>query len=81
MFFPKHYKSRSQDLKEAYHDAGQFYWAATETWLKNKPIISRNSTPLLIPRYRAMDIDTIEDWLIAEKMFEALHKKKNDISS
>lgn len=80
MFFPKHYKSRSQDLQEAFHDVGQFYWASAETWLENKPIISENSTPLFIPRYRAMDIDTVEDWLIAEKMFEAINKK-NDISS
>ena len=81
MVFPKYYKFRSQDLDEVFHDAGQFYWAATDTWLENKPIISKNSTPFLIPRYRAMDIDTIEDWLIAEKMFEAIRKKKNDISS
>lgn len=81
MFFSKHYKSRSQDLDEVFHDAGQFYWATADTWLENKPIISKNSTPLLIPRYRAMDIDTIEDWLIAEKMFETIHKKKDDISS
>jgi pseudaminic acid cytidylyltransferase len=76
MFFPQYYKYRSQDLKEAYHDAGQFYWAATDTWLENKPIISKNSSPLLIPRYRAMDIDTIEDWFIAEKMFMSIYKKK-----
>lgn len=81
MFFPQYYKYRSQDLKEAYHDAGQFYWAATDTWLENKPIISKNSSPLLIPRYRAMDIDTIEDWFIAEKMFMSIYKKKNNISS
>lgn len=81
MLFPKHYKSRSQDLDKAFHDAGQFYWAATDTWLENKPIISKNSTPLCIPRYRAMDIDTIEDWLISEQMFKAIHKKKKYISS
>ena len=28
MFYPEHEQSRSQDLEEAYHDAGQFYWGS-----------------------------------------------------
>ena len=75
MFYPKHYKSRSQDLEEAFHDAGQFYWGKTAAWLNNKKIISRNSYPILIPRTRALDIDTIEDWKIAEVMFMNNNKK------
>ncbi len=27
MFTPEYFTTRSQDLEEAYHDAGQFYWA------------------------------------------------------
>ena len=42
MFNPEHYNSRSQDLEEAFHDLGQFYWVA-ESWLKEKPIISENA--------------------------------------
>jgi len=76
MFYPKYYKSRSQDLKEAFHDAGQFYWGETNSWLKNKPIIGINSLPLLIPRIRVIDIDTIEDWKIAERLFSIVNKKK-----
>jgi pseudaminic acid cytidylyltransferase len=75
MFYPKYRKSRSQDLEEAYHDVGQFYWGSSDAWLKNKEIISKNSTPILVPRARAIDIDTIEDWEIAEKMFKALNKR------
>ena len=77
MFYPKNYNSRSQDLGEAFHDAGQFYWGLTDAWLENKKIISDEaSSPILIPRNRAMDIDTIEDWQIAERMFEVINKKK-----
>ena len=80
MFYPKNYNSRSQDLEEAFHDAGQFYWGLTDAWLENKTIISDEaSSPILIPRNRAMDIDTIEDWQIAERMFEVINKKKNEI--
>lgn len=70
MLFPKYYKHRSQDLDEVFHDAGQFYWGKTSAWLNKIEIFSKNSIPILIPRTRALDIDTIEDWKIAEKMFK-----------
>lgn len=76
MFYPKYYNSRSQDLEEAFHDAGQFYWGLTDAWLKNKPVISENATPLLIPRNRVQDIDTLEDWQIAERMFRIINNKR-----
>jgi pseudaminic acid cytidylyltransferase len=75
MFFPKYYHYRSQDLDSAFHDAGQFYWGKTKAWLNNKNIFSKNSFPMPIPRSRVLDIDTIEDWKIAEKMFKINNKK------
>jgi pseudaminic acid cytidylyltransferase len=75
MNYPEFKDSRSQDLEETYHDAGQFYWAATETWLKRRPILGNNSSPIIIPRNRALDIDNIEDWKIAETMFTVINKK------
>ena len=33
MFDPEHFKTRSQDLEPAYHDAGQFYWFKTDKTL------------------------------------------------
>ena len=75
MFWPEHLYSRSQDLEEAWHDAGQFYWGNASAWLENKSINSKNTTPLYLPRYRVQDIDTLEDWKRAEWMFKAIHKK------
>jgi len=71
MFNPKLFTTRSQDLEEAYHDAGQFYWGQAEAWLNEKPIFSIKSSPVLLPRHRVQDIDTPEDWLRAELMFKA----------
>jgi pseudaminic acid cytidylyltransferase len=65
--------TRSQDLTETYHDAGQFYFASPKTWFEEKSILSRKNIPLIIPRYRVQDIDTIEDWIFAEKLYGALH--------
>jgi N-acylneuraminate cytidylyltransferase len=72
MFHPEHFNTRSQDLEEAYHDAGQFYWGLASAWSEGKVIFSQASAPVILPRHRVQDIDTPEDWLRAEWMFKAM---------
>lgn len=72
MFNPEHFKTRSQDLLEAWHDAGQFYWGRAEAWLADKPLFSQDAVPIMLPRYRVQDIDTQEDWEQAEWIFNAM---------
>ncbi|KFB66821.1 pseudaminic acid cytidylyltransferase [Candidatus Accumulibacter vicinus] len=72
MFQPEHFNTRSQDLEEAFHDAGQFYWGRTAAWIADKPIFSTDAVPVILPRHRVQDIDTPEDWERAEWMFKAL---------
>ena len=71
-FHPEMVPVRSQDLEEAYHDAGQFYWGRTEAFLNDETIFSPSSLPIILPRYLVQDIDTQEDWKRAELMFAAL---------
>ena len=70
MFFPEHYTSRSQDLVEAYHDAGQFYWASARVWKDTSSGFSEDSTIVKLPNYLVQDIDTMEDWAKAENIYE-----------
>jgi N-acylneuraminate cytidylyltransferase len=70
--WPEHVPKRSQDLEEAYHDAGQFYWGRAEAFLKGTPVFSRSSVPVILPRYLVQDIDTPEDWQRAELMYQAV---------
>lgn len=72
MFNPEHFHTRSQDLEEAWHDAGQFYWGTAEAWCKELPIFEENSVPVKLPRHRVQDIDTPEDWVRAEWLFRAM---------
>ena len=72
MFNPENFNTRSQDLEEAYHDAGQFYWGHAKAWLEERIIFGPASLPVLLPRHRVQDIDTLEDWMRAELMFRAL---------
>ena len=74
MFHPEHFNTRSQDLEGAYHDAGQFYWGRAEAWLEGRPIFNSDAIPVLLPRHRVQDIDTIEDWRRAELMFTTLRQ-------
>lgn len=72
MFEPANFNTRSQDLEEAWHDAGQFYWGKADAWLSGTPLFSSSSAPVPLPRYRVQDIDTPEDWERAEIMFRAM---------
>ena len=76
MFQPEFFNYRSQDLEEAFHDAGQFYWASPNTW-KIKTNFFEDSIPFLLPRWRVQDIDTNEDWLRAELMYKLINNEKN----
>ena len=72
MFQPEHFGTRSQDLPEAWHDAGQFYWGKAQAWLKSTPLFSHDAAPVPLPRHRVQDIDTAEDWEHAEWLFKAM---------
>jgi N-acylneuraminate cytidylyltransferase len=72
MFFPEHYQTRSQDLPEAFHDAAQFYWGTPEAWAAKMPLFASHSALLLLPRWRVVDIDTVDDWQRAELMAEQI---------
>ena len=77
MFAPEHAGTRSQDLEEAWHDAGQFYWGRAQAWLDGVGIYA-SGAGLAIPRHRVQDIDTEEDWVRAEWMFRAQQAADGD---
>jgi N-acylneuraminate cytidylyltransferase len=76
MFWPENELVRSQDLPEAFHDAGQFYWGNTDAWYKRDRIFSASSRIVKLPRHTVQDIDTPEDWEQAEILFEFLERNK-----
>lgn len=73
MFYPEFEQTRSQDLQEGYHDAGQFYWGTADAFLTDKAIFSANSYAVLLPRVRVQDIDTNEDWQRAERLYQIIN--------
>jgi pseudaminic acid cytidylyltransferase len=71
-FFPQWIESRSQDLEASCHDAGQFYWGRARAFCDGLPAFGNHAEAMILPRYRVMDIDTLEDWTQAELMYAAL---------
>ena len=69
MLNPELALTRSQDLEEVFHDAGQWYWGRASTW-KNGEKLLFNSIGVQIPRWRCQDIDTLEDWELSELLFK-----------
>lgn len=68
--FPKYLQKRSQDLIPHYHDAGQFYWMKTAAFLKNKSVWNNNTGAILLSPMEVQDIDTEEDWEVAEFKYQ-----------
>ncbi|EUB85795.1 pseudaminic acid cytidylyltransferase [Pseudomonas sp. GM30] len=70
--YPEFRHTRSQDLPDAFQDAGQFYWGRSEAWLRGEVLYSSASLPVILPRHLVQDIDTLQDWKRAEYLYAAL---------
>ena len=75
MHNPNLFSTRSQDLEECWHDAGQFYWGTKQAWQQGLPIFDSNSLGIKLPRHRVQDIDTLEDWDMAEMLYQIWSKR------
>jgi pseudaminic acid cytidylyltransferase len=77
MFEPQYYPKRSQDLTEAMHDAGQFYLSKADA-VRNGALLTNSNVKLqLLHRNKVIDIDTLEDFEIAEKKLQLYKQQSN----
>lgn len=65
---PKYLNIRSQDLEKAYHDAGLFYWGTCAVGFKGN-----KWGGFLIDESVCQDIDTEDDWRMAELKYKILN--------
>lgn len=75
MIWPENIKKRSQDLTPSFHDAGLFYWVKTRVLVREKKLWTDSSTAIEISEQKAQDIDTLEDWKLAEMKYKILYGK------
>ena len=66
----KKFTKNSQYFKDFYHDAGQFYWGTSKAWYSKSTVLNNKSTIYELKKYQAVDINTMEDWELAEKLYK-----------
>lgn len=71
---PESMKMRSQDLEPHYHDCGQFYCIRVASFLKQRAMVMAHTMPYLQDELTVQDIDTEEDWKLAELKYRLLHE-------
>ena len=73
--WPEDMAKRSQDLEPFYHDCGQFYCISVKSFLEQKAMWMKNVVPFIQDEKNVQDIDTMEDWEIAEMKYRILREK------
>lgn len=77
--WPEHMFTRSQDLQPFYHDAGQFYFFRTDSFLKQRRLVMDKTIPMELPELEVQDIDTENDWEIAEVKYQVANRSASEI--
>jgi N-acylneuraminate cytidylyltransferase len=63
---------RSQDIEPKYYDVGMFYFIKTKVFAEEKTIVPSNTAAFIISDAECQDIDTPEDWAMAEMKYKIL---------
>lgn len=76
--YPEFINTRSQDLEKIYHDAGQFYACKTDAFMKEGTTDVESLIPLCLSEWEVQDIDTPDDWEMAELKYKCREQRKED---
>ena len=71
--YPEYIVTRSQDLEKHYHDAGQFYVFKTKAFKETGNLMKGNIVPMVLDEMEVQDIDTEQDWELAQVKYKLLH--------
>lgn len=74
MKYPEYRDTRSQDLEEIYHDAGQFYCLNVEKYMQCGGEFTDQIAPVIVDEMEVQDIDTENDWEMAELKYQLMRK-------
>lgn len=74
---PEYAKKRSQDIETMYHDSGQFYCFKPEILMREGTLVTERTRGLVVPEQEVQDIDTLEDWAIAEIKYQRMLEKRS----
>jgi pseudaminic acid cytidylyltransferase len=72
MFQPEHLITRSQDLENSFHDAGQFYSFNVNNLVSKQKLITKLTGHIEVSEMEAQDIDNLVDWQLAELKYKII---------
>ena len=77
--YKEYINSRSQDLEEWYHDAGQFYFHDVAKFKDSCATgnAGEEYIPFILPETEVQDIDNLTDWEIAEAKCKVMQKQSS----
>lgn len=64
---------RSQDITQKYFDVGMFYFCKTEKIYEHNSLVPNRTYAYIIDDKECQDIDTIDDWHMAEMKYKVLY--------
>lgn len=73
MFQPENLTTRSQDLENSFHDAGQFYSFNVNNLMSKQKLITEFTGHLEVSEMEAQDIDNLVDWQLAELKYKIIN--------
>ncbi len=79
--FEEQMTSRSQDLPELFCPTGAIWWTRTEVLRRTMTFHLDNRTGWEIPWQRGIDIDTFEDWAMAEVLFQLTQFRSESVKN
>lgn len=74
--YPEDQLKRSQDLEPEYHDCGQFYLLNVRSFKEQQAVVMKDTAGIELEERRVQDIDTEEDWVMAEQKYKLLEQDK-----
>lgn len=75
MKWPEYKFAHSNNMEDCYYDAGQFYWMTVNRFLKSRDFFSKKTCSFILPEWSAVDIDTEEDWEMAEIKYKICEER------
>jgi pseudaminic acid cytidylyltransferase len=70
--WPEYINTRSQDLPNSYHDAGQWYWIKVTAFDTYRNLFTPKTKAIQLPTTEVQDIDNENDWNLAELKFRKI---------
>ena len=78
--FAEQMTARSQDLPELFCPSGAIWWARADSLRRNKTFHLENRMGWEMPWQRGIDIDTLDDWAMAEVLLGLASSLPGDVA-